>query len=190
MKVYEFEFYGDDGSVLAIPFDLEGATFGDDMDDAIESAADWLAETLRYAMASGDSLPDATHGNAPMNGGIVIAIAVDVSASQIESVSAADAARMLGVSRPRVSQLCKSGALFSWNRGTHVMVSVDSVNARIAESLEFGRSACNQAERQNQFGNLTLLTGEKDSIPYKKVTVETFGTYRNANTFEFDAKEE
>ena len=39
---YEFEFYPGENSLLAIPFDFEGGTFGDEPSDTAEMAADWL----------------------------------------------------------------------------------------------------------------------------------------------------
>ena len=46
--VCEFEFWtSPDGNVIAEPLSLDReGTFGDDLDDAVESAADWLSMFL------------------------------------------------------------------------------------------------------------------------------------------------
>ena len=51
-------------------------------------------------------------------------------------MTAADAARELGVSRARVAQLCKAGLLESWMSGTNRMVTRNSVNARLVDRVK------------------------------------------------------
>lgn len=132
--VCEFEFWDSpEGNVIADPltFDAEG-TFGSDMTDAVESAADWLAGVMDDHLIDGTEMPPMSFGHEPRHGGMVIALAVLRELGDIPAMTAADAARELGVSRARVAQLCDAGLLDSWRDGTRRMVSRDSVEARKA----------------------------------------------------------
>ena len=132
MYVCEFEFVDECGHVSAIPLgELGGATFGDDFEDAVLSAADWLTCMVDGALMEGIELPPMSLGHEPERGGRVVAIAVSRELSDIPAMTAADAARALGVSRARVAQLCKAGKLESWQDGTRRMVSKASVEARL-----------------------------------------------------------
>ena len=53
-----------------------------------------------------------------LHNGKVIAIAVNASLGNVDAMTAADAARMLGVSTARVAQMCASGKLASWKDGS------------------------------------------------------------------------
>lgn len=141
LRVYEFEFYeSEDGRfVVADPFGIGEGTFGEDLRDAVESAADWLEGWLRSYLAKGEEPPEPEFGHDPRHGGRVIAVAVDFDLSKVPAVTAADASRMLGVSTARVAQMCESGALESWRDGSRRMVSLDSVEARLADPPKAGR---------------------------------------------------
>ena len=131
--VCEFEFFNDgEGGVTAFCLnEWGGATFGDSLEDAVESAADWLATMVDDALLNNKQLPPISFGHEPSHEGQVIAVAVTRNLSDIESMSAADAARTLGVSRARITQLIQAGLLDSWKEGHHCRVTVDSVNARL-----------------------------------------------------------
>ena len=138
--IREFEFYdSEDGYVCAVPFGMGEGTFGDDMDDAVESAADYMREYVNDLLIDGKDVPEPTFGNAPEHGGKVIAIAVDCDLAKVDAVSAADAARILGVSRARVAQMCDAGLLQSWKEGGKRLVTRDSVDARLVEQPKAGR---------------------------------------------------
>lgn len=139
--VWEFEFYESEGCVVAVPCgDLGyGATFGDDLEGAVESAADFLSCVVDDHLVNGAELPPMEFGHEPENGGRVIALAVSRSLSDVPAMTAADAARELGVSSARVSQLIRAGLLESWREGTRRMVSRASVEARKEESPRAGR---------------------------------------------------
>lgn len=133
--VCEFEFWESaSGNVIAEPltFDAEG-TFGEDLTDAVESAADWLAMEVDDRLMSGGEMPPMSFGHPARHGGRVIAVAVSRDLSEIPAMTAADAARELGVSRARVAQLCKSGKLESWRDGSRRMVSRSSVESRLED---------------------------------------------------------
>lgn len=138
--VCEFEFYESDGSVIAEPLGFDGeGTFGDDLTDAVESAADWLIGVVDDHLMAGTEMPPASFGHEPRHGGRVIAVAVCRELSDIPAMTAADAARELGVSSARVAQLINAGLLDSWKDGTKRMVSRDSVEARKADAPKPGR---------------------------------------------------
>lgn len=139
LVINEFEFFEDEGIICAFPFDREGATCGTDLDDAVAMAADWLYETVKYEAICGDKAPKATFGHEPQHGGKVVAIAVDFDLSRVDAVTAADAARILGVSTARVAQMCDSGKLVSWRDGSKRLILRDSINARLAEAPKAGR---------------------------------------------------
>ena len=137
----EFEITEPDSNGLCavIPFGLPGATQGEGFDEAMEMAADWLYHTIQDDLIRGEDIPEAHFGNEPENGGKIVTIAVDVDLSRSDAVTAADAARILGVSTARVAQMCANGQLSSWRDGTKRMVLRDSVNARLAENPKAGR---------------------------------------------------
>ena len=138
--VWEFEFVESGGFVDAFPFPpLEGATFGGDLNDAVESAADWLKEFVDDALMNGKALPETRVGHTPVHGGRVIAVAVSRELGDTPNMTTADAARELGVSDARIAQLVKAGLLDSWKDGTRRMVSRESVEARKERSPKAGR---------------------------------------------------
>lgn len=135
----EFEFYDDGGCTIAVPFGLGAGTFGEGLEDAIESAADYMRTTIDDMLVNGMEIPEPTFGNQPIHGGKVIVLAVDCDLSKVDAVTAADAARMLGVSRARVAQMCDSGQLQSWKEGSKRLITRDSLEARMGEQPKAGR---------------------------------------------------
>lgn len=130
--VREFEFIPDEDWYLALPFDMEGGTQGRDLDEAVYMASDWLRLVAQDALAKGRDMPETSFGHVPRRGGTVIAIGVEVALSDVPAMTASEAARYLGVSRARITQLCKAGLLDSWRVGATRMVSVRSLDARSA----------------------------------------------------------
>ena len=140
--VCEFEFFDSGGCVDAVPLTFEGeGTFGNDLEDAVESAADWLSGVVDDHLMSGADMPPMSFGHEPERGGRVIAVAVSRELGDIPAMTAADAARELGVSTARVAQLVKAGLLDSWRDGTRRMVSRASVEARREHGPRPGRPA-------------------------------------------------
>lgn len=139
LVINEFEFFEDEGMVCAFPFDREGATCGTDFDDAVSMAADWLYETAKYEAINNVAPSKVSFGHEPRHGGRVMAVAVDFDLSRVDAVTAADAARILGVSTARVAQMCESGKLTSWKDGSKRLILRDSVNARLADAPKAGR---------------------------------------------------
>lgn len=139
LVINEFEFFEDDGMVCALPFDREGATCGEDLEDAVAMAADWLYETVKYEAIDKIDPPNITLGHEPQHGGQVMAVAVDFDINHVDAVTAADAARMLGLSTARIAQMCDKGQLTSWKDGSKRLILRDSVNARLEEAPKAGR---------------------------------------------------
>lgn len=131
----EFEVYESNGMFIAVPFDFDGGTQGESLREASEMAWDWMKTELEYRMMEGEEIPPATIGNEPTHdGGRVVLIALNVSLSEIETVSATKAAQMLGLSKGRVSQLFKAGQLAGYKSGRDLMITVDSVKTRLSEA--------------------------------------------------------
>ena len=138
--VWEFEFFESGGYVDAVPCPpFDGGTFGDDLNDAVASAADWLGCMVDEHLMGNVELPPMEFGHGPQNGGRIIAIAVERDLGSIPAMTASDAARALGLSTARVSQLIKAGLLDSWKDGTKRMVSKASVEARMECDPKPGR---------------------------------------------------
>ena len=137
--ICDFELIDRGERVVVLPVGLPGATEGYDYRDAVRMAADWLRETALGYLAAGDEWPDLPLGTDAERGGRMVTLAVDASLDQVPSMTAAEAARTLGVSTARVAQLCKAGYLESWKVGGTRMVSVDSVEARAEEDRKAGR---------------------------------------------------
>lgn len=137
--ICDFELLDRGERVVALPVGLGGATEGYDFTDAVRMASDWLRETAIGYLISGDEWPDLPLGTSPTRGGRMVTLATDVSLDQIPAVTAAEAARMLGVSTARVAQLVSANNLESWKVGGTRMVSVDSIEARLEEDRKAGR---------------------------------------------------
>lgn len=75
--IREFELYESEGFVLANPCDMEGGTFGKTLEEAAQSAADWLKETIKSDLAHGLIPQGGKLGHAPNHNGRIIAIAID-----------------------------------------------------------------------------------------------------------------
>ncbi len=125
--------------MLAIPYDLEGGTQGATVAETTEMAGEWLRNEL-IAYLEHDEMPTAaTYGNEPARGGRVAMIGVSATLSDVPSVTAAEAASRLGVSRARVSQMLGAGLLRGWKDGRNTRVSIKSAEARLAGKHTPGR---------------------------------------------------
>lgn len=141
----EFELFEDEGMVVALPYDLEGGTEGYDFRDAATMAADWLRAEAEHWLMSGIEPPELELNHAPRHGGQVTIIGVSVSLEAIDTVTASEAAELLGVSRPRITQMIKSGKLEGYTKGHATFVTRASVEARLAERPRPGRPPRQQA---------------------------------------------
>lgn len=135
---YEFEVMQSEGYFTAIPYDLEGATQGEDWSDLVDMVLDWLKVYLEDCDMHGKSLPKATFGNAPRYGGTNLVVAMQAGRETVEKVTATEAARLLGVSRGRISQMLKSALLEGWQEGRNTYVTVDSLKCRLDPNDRWG----------------------------------------------------
>ena len=137
--VYEFEVFQEEGHFIAVPYDMEGATQGEDFEDLCLMVADWLKMHIEDWEIAGKELPAATFGNKPRHGGTNMVFGISAGIETIEKVTASEAARMLSVTQGRVSQMIKDARLYGWREGRNTYVSTDSVRARLAEKPRAGR---------------------------------------------------
>lgn len=130
---YEFEVVPDsEGGYVAIPYDLPGATQGEDFDDLCDMTADFLKKLVEYHDVHGLELPRPTYGNEPKNGGKTMLVSVTAGRETVAKLSAAQAAHELGVTPGRITQLIAANQLEGWREGRNTYVTVDSVLARKA----------------------------------------------------------
>lgn len=141
----EFELFEDEDMVLALPFELEGGTEGYDFQDAAAMAADWLRAEAEHWLMSGTEPPKLGLSHASRHGGQVVIIGVSVSLEAIDTVTASEAAELLGVSRPRITQMIKAGRLEGYTKGHATFVTRASVEARLVERPRPGRPCRRQA---------------------------------------------
>ena len=87
----------------------------------------------------GLDFPEATFGNEPKNGGRNIIVAVSADVGTVAKVLPSEAARMLGVTPGRVTQMVAAGQLEAFEDAGRTWVTVASVEARIAEAPKAGR---------------------------------------------------
>ena len=137
--ICDFELLERDGHIVALPVGLDGATQGLDQKDTIRMCADWLKETALDYLLRGKAWPDLPLGTSPTMGGRMITIAVDADVRDVPSMTAAEAAELLGISTARVAQLCNADLLHSWKVGHTRMVSIESVRLRLADKAKPGR---------------------------------------------------
>lgn len=138
--MWEFELFEEGEFVNAFPVEgLDGGTCAYSVEEAVEYAYDWLTMVVDDALMSGKELPKPYFDAKPQHDGMMVVITVSRDLDQIPAMTAAEAARELGISSARVSQLVKSGALESWMSGTRRMISKASVESRKAEMPKPGR---------------------------------------------------
>ena len=140
LHVYEFEvFKGESGMLIAVPYDMDGGTQGRDMREVAEMAADWLQGEMEYRAMRELPFPEPTFDNEPRYGGKNIVVAVNTGKESIPRITAAEAARRLGLTRGRVSQMVRAGLLDTFELDGRTWVTEYSVEARLAEKPKAGR---------------------------------------------------
>lgn len=145
LHVYEFEIIEEAGLFVALPYDFDGGTQGATFADACEMAAEWLQVECEYRAIHDEPFPKQTFGNEPKNGGKVVIVAVNADKDTVRKVNASRAAEILGVTKGRISQMVKANQLEAFRDGGTVWVTLDSIEARLAEKPKAGRPAKAQA---------------------------------------------
>ncbi|MCL2529827.1 MAG: helix-turn-helix domain-containing protein [Coriobacteriia bacterium] len=136
---YEFEVFESEGWLLAFPFDFDGGTQGEDWEDIAVMAADWLKIVVEDSLMHKYELPKATFGNELKNGGTRMIVSIETSLNSIDSVSATEAARLLGVSPSRVSHMIRDNLLEAYRDGNRTLITKASIEARLADPRKAGR---------------------------------------------------
>lgn len=126
---YEADIEREDGDWL-ISFPAFPGAFGGGrtMRKACRDASEALRMAIAQSISEGKKLPRATFNTPPK---AVFTVQVDGSyIDETGSVTATEAARMLGVSKGRVSQLVKAGQLDTVLVGGRSRVTLASIDAR------------------------------------------------------------
>ena len=125
---------------VSVP-DLEGCfTFGDDINDAVEQAADALITYIAALLKYDDPIPEPVFGHTAPENGKIVALAVEASADYIiDTVSPSRAAELLGVSRSRVSQMIRDNVLVSISVAGERRIDLKSVHDRLNSPRSAGR---------------------------------------------------
>ncbi|MDR2715268.1 MAG: type II toxin-antitoxin system HicB family antitoxin [Coriobacteriaceae bacterium] len=140
--LYEVELTPDEegGYCVSVP-DLEGCfSQGDTIEDALDMASDALITYVASLLKYGEAIPAPKFGHEAPKGGMVVAVSFETDTSYIiDAVSPSEAARMLGVSRGRVSQMIRSGQLTANKSATETWVDRASIESRMASTQRAGR---------------------------------------------------
>ncbi len=139
LYLQEFEILDDDGMFVALPFDFDGGTQGATFEEACEMALDWLRTELEQRAICGERLPRYTIGNEPREGGRIVLLGTDAGIESVRGVLPSEAARMLGVTPGRITQMVSAGQLQPFCRGGRTLITLDSVEARAAAAPKSGR---------------------------------------------------
>ncbi len=122
--------------------DLDGCyTCGDDFMDAIAMAADAAKTFIATLMKYGDPIPAPAMHDTP-DGDKTVWISFETDPSYIVEgnvVSAAQAARELGVSAGRITHMLDAGLLDGYRNGRRTYVTEESIRARMAAPRSAGR---------------------------------------------------
>lgn len=137
LYLYEIEVFKDDDYYIAVPFDFEGATEGFSKQECLEMAADLLTSEIQHRLMHRDNLPEPTIDNSPQYEGKIYSLAIDTGIGAIPRMLKSEAARTLGISQGRVTQLVKSGKLETFSYQGREYVTKASVDAR-KEYNDFG----------------------------------------------------
>ena len=113
-------------------------TDGDDLDDAVNMAAEALELVIESYIENGRALPEPTLDARAPEGVRELLVSVDVD-SENRLVTAREAAKMLGVSDARVRQLILKGALLARKQAGVNFVYLRSVFDRLKEAPTSGR---------------------------------------------------
>lgn len=116
-------------------------TCGDDYRDAVFMAADAMKTWIAAALADGRALPPYERAEAP-EGCERVSVFVEADEAYVVDgpvVSAAQAARELGVSAGRVTHMLDAGILDGYRSGRRTYVTEASIAARKASPRDAGR---------------------------------------------------
>ena len=130
----------EEGGYWAEVPDLPGC-FGEGSNfiDAVESISDGIETHLAALSEYGMPIPPAKHIEAPVEGEAVYVRVDDGLRLGSPTVSATEAARMLNVSKPRISQLIAEGRLVAEQLASGTNVTVESIERYMNSPRKAGR---------------------------------------------------
>lgn len=133
--LYEAVIGKDDSGYYAYVPDMPGCFGqGETLQEVSRSIEEGMETHVESYVAYGMDVPSATFGNEPEEKGervVLVSFYVDIDVVD-GYVSAAEAARMLGVTKPRVSHMIRDGILSAYRKGRHTYVTKESVERRLA----------------------------------------------------------
>ena len=118
-------------------------TQGTNLADAAYMANDALTLELVDRIKAGENpaLVGKFGADRPEGGAVMAVMAVPEAQDELQEMTPQEAADLLGVSRPRIYAMAKSGILQARKIGGAVMITTDSVKARINAPGKVGRPA-------------------------------------------------
>jgi excisionase family DNA binding protein len=130
-----------DGEKIGVVFpDIPGCrTFGADYKDAALMGADVLETMLSAYIDEGIAIPAARYDHRLPEDGTAAFFTIDAPARQAETMTVATAADLLGVSQRRVNAMIADGTLSAVKAGRDNLVTIASVDARLAAPRSAGR---------------------------------------------------
>ncbi len=132
----------DGGYDVSVPT-LPGCfTFGNTFEEAVYMAEDALKTFVASLLLDGEEVAPFSVGYKAEEDETVVTIFFETDESYIvrgEVVSAAQAARELGVSASRITHMLASGILEGYRSGRNTMITVDSINKRKEDPHPAGR---------------------------------------------------
>ncbi|WP_172135426.1 type II toxin-antitoxin system HicB family antitoxin [Adlercreutzia sp. ZJ473] len=142
--IYDAVFHAaEEGGYWADAPDLPGCVSeGDTINEAASMMADAMKTYVASLLLHGDEVPVSHIGHEADDGEIVIAVFFETDESYVirgKVVSAAQAARDLGVSAGRVTHMIDAGLLDGYRSGRRTYVSVESIKKRKADPRSAGR---------------------------------------------------
>lgn len=131
----------EEGYSVEVP-DLPGCfTYGDTYEDAVYMAADAMKTYMASLLTDGEQPPRYTRHDCP-DGSESVNVFFETDQDYVidgETVSAAQAARDLGVSKGRITQMLNAGLLEGYREGRRTYISVNSVAERKKAMPRAGR---------------------------------------------------
>lgn len=186
LYLYEVEIFKDGDFYIAVPFDFEGATEGFSKQECLEMAADLLTSEIQHRLMHRDNLPEPTIDNSPQYEGKIYSLAIDTGIGAIPRMLKSEAARTLGISQGRVTQLVKSGKLETFSYQGREYVTKASVDAR-KEYNDFNDERPNDGNNLVQPENYQIANNHQ--ISYSNVirfcVKENLDTVQNYETREY-----
>ena len=190
LYLYEIEIFKDDDCYIAVPFDFEGATEGFSKQECLEMAADLLTSEIQHRLMHRDNLPEPTIDNNPQYEGKIYSLAIDTGIDAIPRMLKAEAARELGISQGRVSQLIKAGKLETFLYQGKEYVTKASVDAR-KEYNDFGLKNEPSEKEQDlvQSKSYSLHGKPSEQLEYSNV-LQFEPKKKHAQTQTYEARDE